>query len=408
MNGNIKLDRRVVIIKIKVVDSLMGTGKSTHFIKHMKHNTDTKYIFITPFLSEVERVLEQIPTFKEPRHLGEGKLDDLHSLLIRDENIVTTHSLFRTCTDETLELISSGEYTLILDESMDVIDMFDITNKDYDMLTENNVIRISETKIVEWIDNEYEGEFNNFKKLCENGIVIEIKQTKRIQFLAWNFSPKAFESFKDIYILTYLFEASMMCNYFEMCEVQYEKYTIEDYQLIKFEDKRPYDKAKYRELINIYDGNLNNVGNRRTALSLSWLRKNINLREKLKNNIYNYFQHQTESMSDTILWTTFKGSKNQLKGNGYTKGFLSCNARATNEYDDRYNLAYCCNRFISPDYIRYFEQHHVQIDEELYALSEMIQWIWRSRIRKNESINIYIPSKRQREILISWLNNDNI
>ena len=396
-----------MFIKIKVVDSIMGSGKSTTFINYMKNNTNTKYIYITPFLSEIQRTIEEIPDFKEPKHLGEGKLDNLHQLLIDDRNIATTHSLFRTCTDETLDLINAGEYTLILDESMDVIDMFDITNKDYEMLVNNNLIKI-ENSVVAWLDDEYEGQFHYFRNLCKNGTVLEIKSTKKVQFLAWNFSTKAFSSFKDIYILTYLFESSMMCNYFEMSKVEYEKYTIEDYMVIPFANKKPYDKKMYADLINIYDGNLNNIGDRKTALSLNWLRKNSDIRRKLKNNIYNYFQHQVEAKSDTILWTTFKGVKNHLNGKGYTKSFLSCNARATNEYKDRYNLAYCCNRFISPDYINYFESHGVTVNEDLYALSEMIQWIWRSRIRDNEPINIYIPSKRQRNLLINWLNDERL
>lgn len=385
----------------------MGSGKSTTFINHMKNNTSTKYIYITPFLSEIQRTIDEIPGFKEPRHLGDGKLENLHQLLIDDRNIATTHSLFRTCTDETLDLINAGEYTLILDESMDVIDMFDITNKDYEMLVNNNLIGI-ENSVVTWLDDEYEGQFHYFKNLCKNGTVLEIKSTKKVQFLAWNFSTKAFSSFKDIYILTYLFESSMMCNYFEMSKVEYEKYTVEDYQVIPFSDKKPYDKKMYADLINIYDGNLNNIGDRKTALSLNWLRKNSDIRKKLKNNIYNYFQHQVEAKSDTILWTTFKGVKNHLSGKGYTKSFLSCNARATNEYKDRYNLAYCCNRFISPDYINYFESHGVIVNEDLYALSEMIQWIWRSRIRDGQPINIYIPSKRQRKLLLDWLNDENL
>lgn len=395
----------MVFIKIKVVDALMGEGKSTYFINHMKNNNKTKYIFITPFLSEVQRVLNEIPSFKEPKHLGDGKLDNLHDLLVRDNNIVTTHSLFRMCTDETLDLINAGEYTLILDESMDVIDMFDITHKDYDMLVNQRYISIDDNKIIRWTDNEYEGEFNGFKRLCQNGIVIEIKKTKTIQFLAWNFSPKAFESFEGIYILTYLFESSMMCNYFNMVKIEYEKYTIEDWELIPFDNKKPYNKSKYRELINIYDGNLNNVGDRHTALSLNWFRKNLNLREKLKKNIYNYFQNHVSAKADTIIWTTFKGMQNIMKGKGYATAFLSCNARATNEYSDKSNLAYCCNRFISPDYIKYFEQHDVKVDEELYALSEMLQWIWRSQIREEKPINIYIPSKRMRGLLTNWLNN---
>lgn len=397
----------MIFIKIKVVDSLMGTGKSTTFINYMKNNTNTKYIYITPFLSEIDRAMKEIPSFKEPKHLGKGKLDNLHSLLIDDENIATTHSLFRTCTDETLDLINAGEYTLILDESMDVIDMFDITNKDYDMLTNNKLIDVK-NNIVTWIDDEYEGQFHDFKNLCKNGTVIEIKKTKKVQFLAWNFSVQAFSSFRDIFILTYLFEASMMCSYFKMCKVEYEKFAIEDYKIIPFKDKKPYNKQKYKDLINIYDGHLNKIGDRKTALSLNWLRKNPDSRRKLKNNIYNYFQHQVNAKSDTILWTTFKSVQYHLKGKGYTLSFLSCNARATNEYKDRYNLAYCCNRFISPDYTDYFNSNNVVIDEDLYALSEMIQWIWRSRIREGKPINIYIPSKRQRNLLINWLNNEHL
>ena len=43
------------------------------------------------------------------------------------------------------------------------------------------------------------------------------------------------------------------------------------------------------------------------------------------------------------------------------------------------------------------------MDEDLYGLSEMIQWIWRSRIRNGEKINIYVPSIRMRTLLKSWL-----
>ena len=33
----------------------------------------------------------------------------------------------------------------------------------------------------------------------------------------------------------------------------------------------------------------------------------------------------------------------------------------------------------------------------------MIQWIWRSRIRNDQDINIYIPSVRMRNLLNSWI-----
>ena len=103
------------------------------------------------------------------------------------------------------------------------------------------------------------------------------------------------------------------------------------------------------------------------------------------------------------MWTTFKDYKHKLKGKGYSNQFVSCNCRSTNEYIDCYNLAYCVNIYLHPAVTQFFRQRNIQIDEDLYALSEMIQWIWRSRIRKGENINIYIPSIRMRNLLNAWL-----
>ena len=46
------------------------------------------------------------------------------------------------------------------------------------------------------------------------------------------------------------------------------------------------------------------------------------------------------------------------------------------------------------------------MDQSLYSLSEMVQFIWRSRIRNGEPIDLYVPSKRMRELLIAWLNDE--
>jgi hypothetical protein len=55
---------------------------------------------------------------------------------------------------------------------------------------------------------------------------------------------------------------------------------------------------------------------------------------------------------------------------------------------------------------RFFSEHNIKVDEELLALSDLLQWIFRSSIREGKPINIYIPSKRMRELLIKWINNE--
>ena len=52
---------------------------------------------------------------------------------------------------------------------------------------------------------------------------------------------------------------------------------------------------------------------------------------------------------------------------------------------------------------QFFVAHGVAIDEDTWALSELIQWTFRSAIRENKPINIYIPSKRMRDLFIDWL-----
>lgn len=41
--------------------------------------------------------------------------------------------------------------------------------------------------------------------------------------------------------------------------------------------------------------------------------------------------------------------------------------------------------------------------EDLFALSTLLQWIWRSQVRDGKSIDIYIPSERMRSLLKLWI-----
>lgn len=93
-----------------------------------------------------------------------------------------------------------------------------------------------------------------------------------------------------------------------------------------------------------------------------------------------------------------------MSGGGYTKRFLPFNCRATNAYRNCRVLAYCANVFFDPVFSRYYKSQGVELDADAYALSTMIQWIWRSAIRDGKEIWIYVPSRRMRELLEGWLN----
>ena len=163
--------------------------------------------------------------------------------------------------------------------------------------------------------------------------------------------------------------------------------------------------------INILvDDKLNSIGDDNYSLSSSWFDKPKNkpLIEKMRKNLENYFGHKIKGKGKDNMWTTFKNKSGKLQGRGYTKGFVPLNSRATNSYMDKYNLAYVANRFINPIMKGFFIERNVRVNESMFALSEMLQWIWRSRIRQGESINIYVPSKRMRNLLLDWLNGKEI
>lgn len=127
--------------------------------------------------------------------------------------------------------------------------------------------------------------------------------------------------------------------------------------------------------------------------------------EQLKANTENFFRTVSKTNSEDNMYTVFKSYTKYIKGKGYSKGFVPCNARGTNEFKDKKALAYLVNFFMSPE-IRQFVNHYDLIfDEDMCSLSALLQWMWRSQIRNGKPIDIYIPSERMRELLNNWIQN---
>lgn len=392
--------------KIKIIDSMMGTGKTSWAIDYMNENKDKKFIYITPYLSEIERIKNSCSNrkFYDPINVGKGKLDSFNKLLLQGKDIVSTHALFKMSTDETRELIASNDYTLILDEVMDVLQEVELEKDDLNAMLELKLIDVSDTGLVSWNEEkqDYSSRYNDIKLMCKNKSLFLVNNC----LFMWTFPVNTFTSFKDVFVLTYLFDGQIQRYYYDLYDLQYEYQSVTNkdgnYYLCDYIEK--YDMSKIRSLVNILnDDKLNAIGEEEYALSKSWFSKKKLLVQQLQKNVYNYFFNKTKSKAKDNMWVTFKSHKTSLAGKGYTKGFVSLGCRATNDYADKSCMAYCANVFLNPMVEHFFHQHGVKVDEDTYALSEMLQWIWRGRIRKGESINIYIPSSRMRNLFIEWL-----
>lgn len=422
------MDKQAKHSPITVVDSLMGSGKSRWAIQQMRSRGNENFLYITPFLDEVKRFIKELAkpsepgcgfgdtprAFMQPEHKGKGKLESLNALLENEEDICSTHMLFRHFNDETKEILAERRYTLIIDEALSVVEPYDFKAGDFKILLKAGCVTVDENNFVTWHDDaEIPGDisFSELRNLARNRTLLYINKS----FLVWEYPPEIFRLFDKIIILTYMFEASLMNYYFELHDFAFQRKSVQmdkesgRYFLCEYTEP---DKGELAKLINIYEGNMNHnfpnteAKQKDSWLSASWFRRleeNKKAIAQLKRNTRNYLRNILKASSDTILWTTFKKSKEKLKGDGYTSRFEEWNCRATNKHAETYNIAYILNIYPHVAVTHYFHGAGIKVDDEAYALIEMLQFVWRSRIRSGEGINIYIPSNRMRHLLQNWL-----
>lgn len=397
---------------VNIVDAVMGAGKSQSIINYINSAADETFLVITPYLDEIDRYRKCCPDkkFKSPRFdNNQTKLDDIKKLIGKGDNIISTHALFQKFDNELIDICRAANYTLVMDEVANVIDEYSLSKQDFELLRSTYVDINEETKQLIWKEEykDYSGKFDNEKRLCELGSLVCYGNS----LMVWLFPIETFNAFRKIYILTYRFDLQIQKYYYDYYNLPYTYLSVagdsmDTYRLVDYDEKIKHLKYDYKKLIHICGlDKLNRIGDRDTDLSKTWyLRNKDNATMKmLKNNISNFFRHIRNDCSTDNIWTTFKDYKSLLKGKGYTKGYLPLNSRATNEYKNRTSVVYPVNRYINPFVKNFFISNNIEVDEDGYALSEMLQFIWRSAIREGKEIWIYIPSIRMRNLLIKWI-----
>lgn len=394
--------------KVIVVDSIMGSGKTSWAIQNITEQINENILYITPLLDEAERIKSSCTTrdFKLPRPLGGGKLANMKDLLRRQEDIASTHALFQMFDAECKDIIASGDYVLYIDETVEAVSPFDLTHSgDIDYLIGKGSIAIREDGAIEWCDtDELDTSYNVIRTLAQNHSLFLVNG----KMLIWQYPAEIFSLFKKVYVLTYRFSGCILKNYFDMNGIRYKvcsvgnsggRYCLQDHYEPSHES--------IRGLLHLYDGNdLNDQRQKRNVLSVSWCQNSSKQTlQAIKNNIYNYLHNKVKAKSDEIMWSCFEDYRQHLRGNGYGKKecFVACNCRGTNQYRDRTKLVYAVNKFPHPAVSNFFSSHGLELDGDAYALSEMVQWIWRSAIRDGREVWLYVPSRRMRELLAAWL-----
>ena len=399
-----------VVIKIKVCDALMGTGKTSAAINYMNRNKDRNFVFITPFLEEVKRIKTACfeRKFAEPYYAdNKNKLETLKTQLGDRRNIASTHALFKRYDAEVVELIRENRYTLILDEVADVVDVIKLNEYEVNFMLRTGVISVDDTGRVIWLLDDYPNNcsWTDHMRTIKNGHVV----MNEGKLMLWLFPVEVFAAFEEVIVLTHLFRAQVQRYYYDLYNVEYDYIGVSpDYEFVENPASNS-DHQWMKEKVHLIDDpKLNEIGDNPFALSVSWFERDHKDRRnrditQLHKTAENVVRNRWNAASSDILWSTFIDFKPAISGKGYARSFLECNARATNKYRERKYLMYFVNVFLLVDIKNFFIRNGIAVDEDGYALSVMLQWLWRSAIRERNDIYLFLPSSRMRKLLTNWM-----
>jgi hypothetical protein len=398
---------------VEIVDSMMGTNKTTSIIKWIDNQPIKRFIYVSPLLSEAGmggRLHQSITksTFHAPEDLGDGKAASLLELLKLGANISCTHSLYKLMTEEHFE------YTVILDEEIGLIEAFnEYSTSDLRWLLNNNVISVDEKDgMVSWISTTTGAEspshkYYRMRQMCNAGCLYTTKRSDTM--LTIQLPSKLIECAHRMIVLTYLFDGGVLDSFLKLKGIKAIPFTehldlqkvsgskirellIVDQPPKKFDLR---DKLTYSWYLNPNKGDLDVVRNAIRNMALKW--------GVIKDNLMYTFPKHRSVASD--------GRAAKIKPNSFTLRsdgspcWLAAQTRATNDYAHITHIIHAYNRHPNVAVAAYLQDYEHPVDKDRFALSELIQFLWRGCIRNGQPMHVCIFSSRMEKLLKNWLDS---
>lgn len=404
---------------VEVLDSIMGSHKTTKILEWMDDNPNVKYIYVSPLLTEVEeggRIHTNLKrvSFETPTNDNGSKSDSFLELLKEGNNVACTHSLYLGMTSEHFNLIAKHGYTVIIDEELDVIESFDkYSISDLEWLYDNGIVGISEVDgMVSWIGDRYLiNESHKYYTLlcyCDAKALYTAKRSNSM--MVTQLPVRLFECARRVIILTYMFKGNILDSFLKLKGIK--SVTFTEVEVVSK------SKSNIRNLITLIPPNSKLIN---YSMSSSWY-KNKATSTNISD-ISKYIRNTCVSLkceAVDVAWCvpkdrvvkTNRSNKSLIAPKGYTKTsggehcYLSAMMRATNLYRHKKVMIHCYDRYPHISVTSYLQDFGVAVDNQVFALSELLQWAWRGCIRDDQPMTLAIGSKRMYNLFKEWLEKD--
>ena len=422
--------------KVEILDSIMGSNKTNRVLDWIDSNPNERYLYISPLLSEVDNTSRLATNLK---HVSfefpstdeyDTKTDDLLSKLEVGANISCTHSLYLSMTEKHLDLIEKFEYIVIIDEEVGVIDAFKkYSTDDLAYLNSNGDIEISdEDGMISWVGAELgkKAKYKQFYNLCKAKAVYATKRSDTM--LVTQMPVELFTRAKRVIIMTYMFNGNVLDNFLKLKKVEVVPFTevqptqIDKQKIRELIDLKPLDRKLLKLSMSVYG--YDKMDKKGFDLISNYIRSTgLSVGAKAVDTMYTlpkvvspvevksgkrvaprgYLTYKTEVLDEDGVVVLDSKGKPKTEDN-YC--WLHSGCRATNKYAYKWYLVHCYDRHPNLSVETYLKEYGCPVDKNVFALSEMLQWIWRSRIRKGECIVLAIPNTRMHNLFLDWLNEE--
>lgn len=391
---------------IRFIDKACGAGKTTDQISTL--DPRKQWLIVVPFLDEQTRWKEQAGIPLEVAPEAGSKSDWLRQNLLEGNSIVCTHKLFDLVDLDRTDL---REYDLIIDEVFDCVEsIHGVKEEVFERVyigegyasVDPATGRVIPTD--KWIAHSQEAE--KLAPTIRNDLYQKAKQGSLYKvdgkgFFVSIVPVELFTSPRSCTVLTYQAESSQMVGYLRRLGIPFRIDRTDDaafkHGLRQRLEVKDIPALRDTQMTHTAQDKMRKEGAKKVSTALMNLRgrelKGVDPADIMLSCNKSKWHDQDERPKGLFA----QGSKLSLCN------FLPKTTRGTNKYRHCSHAVYLNDLRLNPaekEWLGWSKE-----DEEAWALSELIQWVMRSRLRDGEDVSLYLASGRMKALLEDFLEN---
>lgn len=404
-------------------DRPMGTGKTRDLLNGF--DKETRYLVVHEFLEQCDDIINnpaEVPFVQPEATQGQTKGQHLETLIRQGKNVVTTHSLYPSI----VGLVREGlldEYVIIIDETPDPLETPQGPLKGtWLALVKDGYAEVSEygkvIPLANWEANSNDVRDSLKPKLFDAAKAGILYVTGESHWFIIPIPVELLMAGNSITIMTFMAEGSVLAAYLDRVGIPYviDRDVLAETQL----------RSEIRSLVKLKDI----PALKKNSFSVSGQTTKSGRREYVKRvqvSLANIRQRQLSSVPvEDILVGCIKSNwyyqshsaYDHARPNGFSKNsrlfgakWAPASVRGLNTFRNCSVVVSLYDYHLNPGILEWLDKRGDRKFKDRYALSELLQFIYRSRIRcrsaiDDSSITLFMPCKRMRDILLTWVNQD--